>query len=370
MIEDLKKIISDGVYAPSGENCQPWKFEIRTNPSESSQGVVRIHNVPEADQSLYNSGQKGSYVAHGALIENISISALQHGYSASVEVFPKTKGPADTNLVAVITFSKNAGGAVQNTSVSSSLYPFINKRCTNRKDQTPQKISADEKSQLVNAARETGFAELKIVDDQPTLDILGQALAINEEIIFENKHLHDFFYDHLLWKEEDQGKAGGFYFKTLEFLPHQLKGVKLFKSWGILNFLNKIGKVSKKIAKENALKYASSGALAAVVIPGSSDADFVNGGRAMERVWLTATSLGLAAHPCTGVLYFMQRIKVGDTTSFSPEHTALITKAYADIEKAFGTQGKTIPMLFRIGYADAPTARSQRMAPDITSAIL
>jgi hypothetical protein len=363
MLEDIKKIISDGVLAPSGENCQPWKFEIATGGS-AAEMVVRIFNIPEADQSLYNFNQRGSYVAHGALLENISISASKYGYSVAIDIFPSKD---EQHLVSTVRFTKTTA---KDELKDDGLYPYLATRCTNRKDHTPVKLTSDEKNQLVKAAQETGFGDLKIIDDQETLNLLGKALAMNEEIIFENKHLHDFFYNHILWNESEQGEAGGFYIKTLEFLPHQLKGVKLFKSWGILNFLNKIGKVSKKIAKENAEKYAQSGALAAIFVSNNTDTDFVKSGMTVQRVWLTATKLGLYAHPCTGVLYFMERIQGGDTSSFSPEHVELIKTAYKDIEKAFGAEGKTIPMLFRVGHADAPTARSLRMAPDIKSAIL
>ncbi|MEK9182128.1 MAG: hypothetical protein AAB781_00895 [Patescibacteria group bacterium] len=345
---DIQKIIADGVLSPSGENCQPWKFAVDGSN-------IHIFNVPEADASLYNFGQKGSYVAHGALIENIVIAALKYGYKASVKLFPIKEEP---NLVATLTLDRTNPRELP-------LYPFIAKRCTNRKDHAHQRLFAEQKKQLIETARETGFGELKILDDEESLNVLGKALAVNEQIIFENKKLHDFFYEHILWNEEEQGKAGGFYIKTLEFLPHQLKGVKLFKNWIILKILNKIGKVSKMIAKENAEKYANSGALAVVVAKGNSREDFVNAGRTAEKVWLKATELGLSVHPCTGVIYFMERIKGGDKEAFSQSHLETIKTAYSDIERTFGTEGKTIPMLFRLGFADEPSARSLRMKPNI-----
>lgn len=347
--KDIQEIITESVFAPSGENCQPWKFA-------ADGSDIHIFNVPEADTSLYNFEQKGSYAAHGALIENIVIVALKYGYKASVKLFPIKE---EQNLVATLTLDAT-------NSRELSLYPFIAKRCTNRKDHAHQKLSDDQKKQLIETAREAGLGELKIIDDEESLNTLGKALAVNEQIIFENKKLHDFFYEHILWKEEDQDKAGGFYIKTLEFLPHQLKGVKLFKNWLILKILNKIGKVSRIIAKENAEKYANSGALAVVVAKGNSREDFINAGRTAERVWLKATELGLSVHPCTGVIYFMERIKGGgDVGVFSQNHLETIKIAYSDIERTFGVEGKTIPMLFRIGYADEPSARSMRMKPNI-----
>lgn len=348
MNKDIQKILEEAIYAPSGENCQPWKFAVDGSS-------IHIFNIPEADTSLYNIEQKGSYVAHGALIENINIVALKYGYKTSVKLFPIKEEP---NPVATLTLDPTNPRELPS-------YQYITKRCTNRKEHAHQKLSDDQKKQLVEAAREAGIGELRIIDDEESLNVLGKALAVNEQVIFENKKLHNFFYEHILWKEEDQGKAGGFYIKTLEFLPHQLKGVKLFKNWLILKLLNKIGKVSRMIAKENAEKYANSGSLAVVVAKGNTREDFVNAGRAAERVWLKATELGLSVHPCTGVMYLMERINGGDANAFSQSHLETIKTAYVDIEQTFGVEGKTIPMLFRVGYADDPSARSLRMKPNI-----
>lgn len=46
-MEDIKKILDAAVQAPSGENCQPWRFEIRDSE-------IRIFNISERDQSLFH----------------------------------------------------------------------------------------------------------------------------------------------------------------------------------------------------------------------------------------------------------------------------------------------------------------------------
>lgn len=349
MQEDIEKIIKDGTLAPSGENAQPWKFIVKSNE-------IHVFNKPEVDQSLYNFKQRGSYVAHGALIENIVISSSKYGYKTDVKLFPEED---NVNLVAIITLEKT------NTE-ENPLYKYIEKRGTNRKSYEERKLSDEQKIQLTNVAREGNYAELKIIDNKESMNVLGDALAVNELVLFSNKKLHDFFYEHIIWKDDEQGKAGGFYIKTLEFLPNQLKAVKLFRNWFILNIFNKLIKVADKIAKENAEKYAKSGTLVAVVVGGNSDSDFVKGGRAMQRVWLKATELGLSAHPCTGTLFFMERIKGGDENAFSDKHLKIIENAYYNIINTFEVERKTIPMLFRIGYADSPSARSLRLNPDIT----
>ncbi len=348
MHEDILKIIKDGTLAPSGENCQPWKFFVDGSK-------ISIFNLPERDQSIYNFAQKGSYVSNGALIENMFISASKLGYVAKADIFPDERQP---ELVAVVTLEKAE-------SKYDSLYESIPKRHTNRKDYNSKKLTSEQKSALILAAKESSFGEMKIIDDQPSLGILGKALAVNERVIFENKALHDFFYGHILWKEEEQQKAGGFYIKTLEFLPHQLKGVKLFKSWPLLNILNKIGKVSQVIAKENAEKYARSGALALFLVKGKSKKEYVNAGRMMERAWLKATELGISVQPCTGVLYFMENIWAGNDKVFSREHQEIIKRAYKDISESFGAEGFTTPMLFRLGFSEPSSARAMRMEAEV-----
>jgi len=71
-------------------------------------------------------------------------------------------------------------------------------------------------------------------------------------------------------------------------------------------------------------------------------------------------------HPCTGVVYFHEQIKDGGAANFSKEHLALIASSYQNVASVFGANGKTIPMLWRIGFAEPPTARSMRMSPNIT----
>jgi nitroreductase len=348
MQNDIEKIIKDGVLAPSGENAQPWRFIVEDNK-------IHIFNKPEVDQSLYNFKQRGSYIAHGALIENITISSSRYGYKTNIKLFPEE---ATANLVAILTLEK-AG------TEEDSLYKHIENRHTNRKSYDGRKLSNEQKAQLINTVKEIDSVELEIIDETKSLNILGEALAVNELILFSNKKLHDFFYDHILWKEDDQDKAKGFYVKTLEFLPHQLKAVKLFKSWFLLNIFNKLIKVANKIAKENAEKYTKSGTLIAVIVNGNSNSDFIRKGRAMQRVWLKATELGLSMHPCTGTVFLMDRIKGGDNKSFSTVHIDIIKNAYNNISKIFNTDKKSAPLLFRIGYADTPSAWSLRLNPDI-----
>lgn len=349
MKQDIEKIILDGVRAPSGENCQPWKFEV-------SGSKVSIFNIPEADTSLYNSKQKGSYIAHGALIENMDISAQKHGYATHITLFPKN---GDDIHVADIVFTKGEVNA------HNPLYETIFSRCTNRKDFSGEKVSIQEKDALTKSVDTYTFNSFSIIDDERNMKTLGVALATNERVLFENKKLHTFFYSHIIWHKKDEEKSGGFYVDTLEFLPHQLKAVKIIKNWPLLKILNFIPGVSKIITKENSDKYTKSGAFGALYMKGTTYEDYVNLGRSVERLWLTATTLDIAMHPCNGTIYLMGNIKDNGTADFSGEHVSMIEESYNEIVRAFNAKDSHIGFIFRIGKAEKPTAVAKRIMPSI-----
>ncbi len=93
MKDIISNILSKAVYAPSGENSQPWRFEVIDNK-------IFLYNIPDRDNPVYNYNQRGSYFAHGALLENIDILAEDNGLKAETQLFPDQNV---ANLVATIT---------------------------------------------------------------------------------------------------------------------------------------------------------------------------------------------------------------------------------------------------------------------------
>jgi hypothetical protein len=133
----------------------------------------------------------------------------------------------------------------------------------------------------------------------------------------------------------------------------------------VLSILNKVFRISKKISKENGDKYAASGTFGAIFMKNISKENYVHVGRALERVWLTATKLGLAFHPCNGTIYFMDTIREIGGKEFSLAHRSLIKEAYTDIIGGFGNHDEQIAFIFRIGRAQPPTATAKRSEPMI-----
>ena len=103
--------------------------------------------------------------------------------------------------------------------------------------------------------------------------------------------------------------------------------------------------------------------LLAVRVPPNSK-QFVQGGRALERLWLTATRLGLCFHPTASLPVFLAYARAG-SPQLMPRHRKLV----ADISKRFDRlfpvlTDRTVQMAFRVGYGPRPPVRSLRRKID------
>ena len=86
MSEDIQKILEAGCRAPSGSNSQPWRFMVKDNQ-------ISIFALPEKDHPILNFRHRGTWVAHGALLENILITSSHLGYKTDVKLFPDKDYP-------------------------------------------------------------------------------------------------------------------------------------------------------------------------------------------------------------------------------------------------------------------------------------
>ncbi len=348
--DKIKKILEYAIMAPSGDNCQPWRFSY-------SENKLNVFNDPESDFSLYNWGQRASMVSHGALLQNIILSSPVLGYKTQIQFFPnKNNG----NHIATITFEKNTNKE------NDVMLHSISKRVTNRKAYDVKKLLYSDRITILKQPDEfTKFAKLFLIEDPEKIKKIANAVSVNERILFENEKMHDFFYGHINWTaQEDFLKKKGFYIKTLELPGPALVPFKLFRNWKILSFFNRLFGFSKKIAKQNSIFYASSSAIGIISIPSEEPMDYVKTGMFFQNIWLTATSLGLSLQPLTGILFLNLRLR-HSPKDFSEQHRILITELYEAIKKnAEIPKSENVAITFRIGYSDPPSAKANRYLID------
>lgn len=340
----LLKIMEAGIRAPSGENCQPWRFEIRDT------NTLALYNIPERDDSLYSWGRRASYFAHGALLENMRIAASHYGFDMHMKLFPEGR---ESTLVASIQFAEKQ-------TAKEPLFESIFQRATNRKPYKKIEVTGQIQRSLVDGVADDDVCVL-LTTDKGAIRVVAHAAASNERIIFENKLMHGFFFDHINWtQEEDDKKSTGFYIETLELPPPVKILFKLFKYWPVMRVLGMLG-FPRFVALGNGQLYASGSVVGAVVMSDETPEHFVQAGMAAERVWLNATKLGLSFQPLAGLIYLFLRVKHGDVAAFEHRHIHLMQKGYSTIQKVFDAENKTIAFMFRIGDGGAPSARATRL---------
>lgn len=351
---DIQRILEAGNSAPSGENCQPWHFVV-------SGTSIEVHLLPERDQSAYSWGQRTSYLANGAVIENIVIAASVEQYRVEVTYFPDQKNAWH---IATLRLHKDL------STHPDVLAPFIHARVSNRKPYSKKPLKDEEQEALTTAVREAHFGSLVLAMERETLHHLGRVGSTNEEVMLANQSLHQFFFSHVNWtREEDEKKKIGFYIKTLELPPPVEILFRIFRNWSIMSLLSLIG-FNRIVASQNAKLNASAAAIGALTIRTTEPLDFVKIGRTVERLWLTATSLGLAFQPLTGLFYFNLKIMHGEGDIFSPYQRKLITNACDKASRLLGAEGTQIAFMFRIGRGADPSARAIRFPlKDVVTAV-
>jgi nitroreductase len=342
---NIKKILESAILAPSGDNCQPWRFIVKDNQ-------IDIFNVPERDNSLFNYRQRASLVAHGALIENIMIASSATGYSAKLRSFPDRTNPGH---IATVELEKSDVR-------DEPLYPFISLRSTNRKPYRDTPLTDEQRTILLNASRHLSGGEIRLLEDRDKKAIIAEAVGINDRLVFENPYLHRFLFEHIRWSKEEASKTrDGLDIRTLELPMPQVIGFRLLKNWSIVQTLNKFGLSRFAVAKQAERLCLSSSASGIVIVGGSAEEDFLAGGRLVQRVWLEAMRLGLSFQPMTGITFLIQKVLAGSTDGLSTRHTGLINDAHDRIRAAFKLKDETVVMLFRVGRSDPPSARSLRL---------
>lgn len=346
MRDKIQNILALAVNAPSGDNSQPWAFKF-VNEQE-----IEIFNLPKADDTLYNFRQRGSYISHGALLENISILSGPNGLDAAISVFPDIN---QANLIARVIFSKVPPR-------TETLAGAIANRATNRKPHNHKPLNENFYREILSF-NENSAAQVKLDQNNDDIIKLAKELSLNEKLLLENYHIHKKLFAFIRWSHaEEKKKRDGLYIKTFELKPPQELAFKLFSHWPIINFLNNF-KMANLVAKDTQKVYASSACYGLITIQNNQPNSFIEAGRLFEKIWLTAAKYNISFQPTTALLYLQQKINEGQADEFSKKQIVEITHANQVISQLFKISEEIPAMLFRIGYAEPPTAVSLKKPP-------
>ncbi len=345
--EIITEIVKAGIIAPSGGNAQPWKL-VYTNS-----GLFIFHDA-HFSHSLLDFNNLGSYVAIGAVIENMRIKASTFGFGISTDYFPNK---SDRNLITHIAFNKS-----KNTETDSYLEPGIALRVTNRDLAVKETLSPVFYDRIRSSIKTYHGAELHVVEDESLMKELGKILATAEMLrILHPRGHYDTFTNELRWTHEDiQSKRDGLDVNSLGATNSELAGFKVASDAAAISLLRKLngGKAFTKMVNKSV---AVSSSLGIITMPGSSDLDFLFGGQAMERIWIESNLAGVSFQPIAQFVFMMARLNHEKNIQAND----IFLRQVGDLKAAFNAlfpqlMNRQPIFMFRLAKAGTPAVRSLR----------
>ncbi|MBM3272874.1 hypothetical protein FJY94_06455 [Candidatus Kaiserbacteria bacterium] len=347
--DTLTRLLRLACTAPSGDNVQPWRFAWDGE-------TLTILNVPGIHNPFLDFDERGSYIAHGALLENLSIAAQHEGWEAHIMLFPDASAP---DVVAHVSFTPAAP-------TTDPLFDALTVRATNRRPYETRPLASDEKAALLGSVREEGV-KLRIIEDRAKIQTLAHASSRAEVVILDDARIAEHFFSGLVWSQkEERHVRAGFFVDTMELNPVQRFVFWLATKPRIMRFLRRKG-LPDFIANEDTKLYAACSAFGALLIPDERKEHFIAAGRAMQRAWLTATAHGLAFQPLIGMCFIAYRSETG-RGELAPAHAQLMRDALKAARDTIEADSSLLAVMFRVGPAPKPSATTSRKEPEISFA--
>lgn len=345
--ELVRFCVQNGMLAPSAANRQPWRF------SWDGERLWVLEDRARA-ASLLDPHRRALHVALGAAVENIAVAAAHRGFRARMEPFPR---PRDPQVAAAITFER-AGGDPED---DAALFPHLAERVTNRRTGKRAALGSDAMTALADAARVRG-ARLDLLPGDGEIAELARLLGAGERIRQLTRELHREMMRELRWTADDALRMGdGVPVEALELTAAQRAALRVAQRPDVVATLRELGggRVFQERVEKAVLR---SSAVGLVTVGGGAAANALRGGRAVERVWLRATGLGLAFEPVTSLIYMFEMLDGSTATMFSGREREELRSLRARFDALFkAAEGGTRLMLFRLGVAGAPSARAPRL---------
>lgn len=345
--ERLAAILDQARWAPSGDNEQPWRFEV------AGDDRVVVHGYDTRSTCVYDLDGTSSQIAIGALIETMAIAASRFGLS--IEAVRRASS-AEIEPVIDVRF------VFDDAVVADPLAGSIERRSVQRRPLRTRPLTSTQRAAM----------EAAVGDAYRIVWIEGAAgLRHMAKLLFTSARLRLTMPEAYLVHRDAIEWAATF---SDDRVPEAAVGLDpvaarlmrwAMQSWGRVQFLNRYlaGTWMPRLQLDvkPALLCAAHFALVAKTAPSSVD-DFIAAGRATQRLWLTATSLDLQMQPEMTPLIFAR---------YSRERRRFSTRAHADrdaadIARRFseivgGDAAPRAVFMGRVGHGPAAKARSMRL---------
>jgi hypothetical protein len=235
-------------------------------------------------------------------------------------------------------------------------------RLTNRNKGSYEAFPADTREKFKEAIANIQGADINFITDREVMKQLGEIIAGADVVRMMNEQGHyDTFFTEMRWNaKEAEETSDGIDIATVGATPSEAAGFGIAKDYRAIKLLRDWNKGAAFKKLTNKIVDVSS-AIGLLSMPGGSKADYLLGGRAVERLWLTATKLGYAFQPLSVPLFLFKRLTEGKGVGFTEqdmENLKRLKQDYGRILPGYDTKGHIF--LFRLGRANEPEVKSLR----------
>ena len=344
----IERILDAGRWAPSGDNAQPWRFEVLDAET------VRIHLATEAGRNPYEfRGGEPSLLSAGMLLESLRIAASQHGRSMAWEV----EAAADPYRIVVRL-------PVTEGVLPNDLANLLPARTVDRRRYRARVLTLDEKAALAAALGDE--LTVRWFEARASRLRIGRLGALATDIRLRARETFEVHQRVIDWRKGHS--AAGLPAAALGLDRGTLALMRwAMRHWPRMRGMNRAFGTKAAVLQLDLLPALGSAAFFTLGRKGVPSGEarvecLLRQGEAIQRFWLTATSLGLAMQPATAVLAFAHYGAEG--ASFSDD-ARLLPKARRLAERfrsVFGRAPAQTAFLGRIGepFPGLPKARSVR----------
>ena len=342
----LHHILNLARWAPSGDNTQPWRFEIVND------NLIRVHGFDTRDHVLYDYDGQPSHIAHGALLETIRIAASGFGWTASWII---SSSAEDRHPTYDVSFSDSPIMA------PDPLFACIDTRTVQRRPMKTTPLTQTQRQALIDAAGE-GF-RMQLFESAGDRMKVAKLLWDSAKVRLTCPEAYPVHKEIIEWHAR----------YSKDRIPEQAVGVDpvtarlmqwVMQNWGRVAFFNRslLGTIVPRIELD--LLPALCCAAHLLVRPQRPPAhleDWIHLGIAVQRIWLTATHQGLHLQPQMTPVIFRWYARAGQ--HFSKETTLFeqALKLSLDFERiSNATPADNFGFFARVGVSPAPQCRSIR----------
>jgi hypothetical protein len=347
-LEAMRAVLDLSRWAPSGDNTQPWRFEI-IGPHE-----VVVHGHDTRDHCVYDLQGEASQVSLGALLETMSIAASTQGWTMGAT---RRVGMPEHQPTFDIHFTP---GSIEPSPLAGS----ITVRSVQRRPMGTQRLTPQQKAELVQSVGEQFNVEW--LEDLGARWRTAWLMFHNAKLRLTMPEAYEVHRSIIEWNAS----------QSIDRVPDRALGVdamtlKMMRfamaSWERVQFFNRF--LAGSLAPRLQMDFLPSLACGAHLIikarkaPDGID-DFVAAGRAVQRFWLTATKLGLWQQPEMTPLIFSRYARLGVRFSEQASSIELARQLSSKVTELVGPAAETAVWMGRIGNGSAPESRSIRRPID------